>query len=398
MKKIIFLAIGFPNVSKSTNIYTDLIHKFHEKGHNVLVLAPVRNSEEVGMQIEGGVKVLRVETLPLFNVGTLKKGIANVLLSRQYKDALRKNKIKLDFDLILMATPPITLANVASWLKKRTGGKLYLILRDIFPQNAVDLKMMKPYGFIHSYFRKKEIKLYKVFDFIGCMSPANVEYVKNNNPSIEHSKLHLLPNWENLPKYSDTAVSDDVLIKYKIKDKFVIIFGGNIGKPQKMENIIFLAKACLDIEDVVFFIIGAGTEKKMLVDLVKRENLDNVILENKIPKEEYNNLLRVADIGLISLSEDFLIPNFPSKVLSYYGNKIPVLASIDLQTDFGIILNQINAGLWAEAGKTDLLKEKLLTLYNDADLRKTMGENGYNYMKENLLPENACQTIMTKTI
>lgn len=396
MKKIIFLALGFPNIQKYTNLYTDLIHEFYKNGHDVLVVAPADSKDEIGCKVEGGVKVIRVKTLPLFNVGALQKGIANLLLSYQYKKALKKHRISLDFDVVLMPTPPITLTATANWIKKKSKAKLYLILRDIFPQNAVDLKMMNADGFIHSVFRKKEVELYKIADSIGCMSPANIHYIMQHNPEVPSSKLHLLPNWENLPNYTETLDTEGLSNKYGLKNKFVVIFGGNIGKPQKMENIIDLAKNCQDIPEIVFFIIGTGTEKQLLIDLVKKEKLNNVILEDKIPKKDYNQLLRLANLGLISLSEDFTIPNFPSKVLSYFGNKIPVLASVDLSTDFGTILEEINAGYWAEAGKTEDLKSKLLLIYKDEKLQKTMGENGYAYMKANLLPEQAYQTVLSK--
>ncbi|WP_298505721.1 glycosyltransferase family 4 protein [uncultured Maribacter sp.] len=395
MKKIIFLALGFPDVSKFTGLYTDLIQEFHKNGHDVLVIAPANNKKDIGLRLEGGVKVIRVATLPLFNVGIVKKGIANILLSYQYKKALKRNKIKFDFDLVLLATPPITLTKTAIWIKKKSGAKLYLILRDIFPQNAVDLKMMKKGGLLYSIFRKKELELYNVSDSIGCMSPANVSYIERHNPKLNISKLHLLPNWEYLPNYNGITASDELLLNYGVKDKFIVIFGGNIGRPQKMENIIELANSCKEFKDIVFFIIGSGTEKQRISNLVKELKLKNVILENKIPKNDYNDLLRLADVGLISLSEDFTIPNFPSKVLSYFGNKIPVLASVDLQTDFGIILEETNSGLWAEAGKTALLKDKLMQLYNNPELRKNLGENGYNYMKDNLQPNNAYETIKT---
>jgi glycosyltransferase involved in cell wall biosynthesis len=397
MKKIIFLALGFPDVAKYTNLYTDLIHEFHQNGHDVLVLAPAENSKDTGLRLEGGVSVLRVATLPLFNVGTLKKGLANLLLSWQYKKALKKNKITLDFDLILMPTPPITLTPTAKWVKNKSGAKLYLILRDIFPQNAVDLKMMDGNGAIHTFFRKKEKELYNVADYMGCMSPANINYIKKHNTDVASSKLHLLPNWENLPNYKEGKSSEALLNKYKLKDKFIVIFGGNIGKPQKMENIILLAKECQDFSEIVFFIIGTGTEKQKLTNLVQEEKLANVILEDKIPKTDYNDLLRLSDVGLISLSEDFTIPNFPSKVLSYFGNKKPVLASVDLNTDFGTILEEVKAGYWAAAGDTEDLKKKLLLIYHNASLRAQMGENGYAYMKENLLPDKAYKTIIEVT-
>ena len=229
------------------------------------------------------------------------------------------------------------------------------------------------------------------------MSQANIEYIKTHNPKIEASKLHLLPNWENLPKFEDLGNIDDIKAKYGLTNKFVVIFGGNIGRPQKMENIIELAKNCTEIKDLVFLIIGKGTEFKKLNDSVTSLKLFNVVLEKKIPKRDYYNLLKAADVGLISLSEEFTIPNFPSKVLSYFGSKKPVLASIDLQTDFGKMLVETNSGLWGEAGKTELLKEKLITLYKDKVLRSQMGENGYDYMVANLLPNHAYRTILENT-
>lgn len=390
-EKIIFLALGYSNVSISTNLYTDLIGEFHRQGHDVLVVAPAKTSKDSGLKIEGGVKVLRVTTLPLFGVGPIRKGISNLLLPFQYKKALRKHKIKLDFNLILMPTPPITLVNIAEWIKLKSGGKLYLILRDIFPQNAVDLKMMKENGCLHKFFRKQECKLYEIVDSIGCMSKANVDYVKLHNPKIEDKKLHLLPNWENSPNPVDDKSIMSIRQKYDLQNRFVVIFGGTLGRPQKMENIVKLAESCQEIEDMVFFVIGSGTEKKR-IELFSI-NLNNFILKDTVPKDDYYQILAAADVGLISLSDEFTIPNFPSKVLSYFGLKKPVLASLDLQTDFGHMLEETESGFWAEAGNTALLKEKLLVLYNSKEERERLGLNGYIYMKEYLTTNIAYKTI-----
>ncbi|MBD1262688.1 glycosyltransferase family 4 protein [Maribacter polysiphoniae] len=394
VKKIIFLALQFSNAEKGNTLWTDLVQEFHHKGHDILVLAPALDESKIGLRIEAGVKVLRVKTNKLFNVGLLQKGIANLMLPYQYKNVLKKNKIPLDFDLILLPTPPITLIDVGLWIKKKSQGKLYLILRDIFPQNAVDLKMMKTNGLIHSYFRKKEIKLYEKSDSIGCMSPANVEYVKKHNPYLDMNKLHLLPNWERLPNFDVNGDVGSIKSKYGLSDKFIVIFGGNIGRPQKLENIVELAKSCSEIQDLVFYIIGNGTEKGKIANMVKTNKMTNMIFKNSIPKRDYYQLLRAADIGLISLSEDFTIPNFPSKVLSYYGAKKPVLASLDLQTDFGKMLEETNSGLWAEAGNKQELKEKLVKLYESKELREQLGKNGYEYMKANLQPNKAYTTII----
>jgi glycosyltransferase involved in cell wall biosynthesis len=392
-KKVIFLGLRVPDV-KTTDLYSDLMFEFLKNGHELLVVAPTYTGKHSQIVIENGIKVLRVPTLNLFGTNKIIKGLSNLLLPILFKRALKKHKVVIDFDLILLPTPPITLVDVGLWIKKKSKGKLYLILRDIFPQNAVDLKMMKSNGLIHSYFRKKEIKLYRACDSIGCMSPANITYVKKHNPYLSPNKLHLLPNWENL--HDDSITYDEAAIRkqYGLENKIVAIFGGNIGLPQKMENIIDLARNCQELKDLVFFIVGDGTEKDKIEKMVRSLNLPNVILKDGIPRNDYNIILSLADIGLISLNEDFTIPNFPSKVNSYYNLKKPVLASLDLNTDFGEIQEEINCGYWSEAGNTVELKKNLLKLYNSKDLRLELGQNGYNYLVENLDTTKAYEQIM----
>lgn len=394
--KIIFFAIAYQDTAISYSLYNDLMIELN-KDHDVLVVAPEYTKGKIGMQEESGVKVLRVKTLPLFNVGKVKKGIANILLPYQYRRALSKHKVKMDFDLVIMPTPPITLIGLAKKIKKLSNAKLYLILRDIFPQNAVDLGFLSKGNLIYKRFRIQEKKCYQYSDYIGCMSPANIEYIKRHNPEVDVKKLHLLPNWSRLPEVAHSGNGDrEVMEKYGLENKFILLYGGNIGLPQKVENLIDLATACQDLKEVLFLIIGNGTEREKIEGLIRNRKLDNVKLFQKLPKYEYVKIVEMAQIGLISLNEKFTIPNFPSKVLNYMAAKKPVLASLDCSTDFGEIIEDSGVGLWTYAGKTDKLKELLVYLIDHPEVRKQMGENGYAYLNKYLLPEQAAQTIISK--
>lgn len=394
-KKILFLGLTFPPIDKNTNLYTDLMYAFHEMGHEVTVIAPDEEDRKSSELVnEHGIQVLRVPTLALFGKNKIVKGLSNVLLSNQYKRAFKRHGLTADFDTIIIPTPPITLIDFAVWIKKKSKAKLYLILRDIFPQNAVDLDMMKKGGMIYNYFRKKEKKLYDQSDSIGCMSPANIEFVKKHNPEVAVSKLHLLPNWEKIHEWPKNQDENALRKKYGLENRIIAIFGGNVGIPQRVENIIFLAEQCQELKDLVFFIVGRGTEKDKIRALIADRKINNVILKDNLPRKDYNDVLALADIGLISLNQDFTIPNFPSKVNAYYCFKKPVLASVDVNTDFGSVQEEIGAGFWSPAGDTEAFKKNLMKLYSDLELRKTMGENGYKYMKEHLTPEKACLTIL----
>lgn len=392
--RVILLGLAVPNMDNSINLYSEIVQEFRKNGHEVFVVAPVMQGTSKGLHMEGGIKVLRIETMKLFGVGKFYKAIANLLLPYQFHRGMKAHKITLDFDLVLIPTPPITLMPLARKIKNKCGAKVYLILRDIFPQNAIDLKIMREGGLAHRFFRKQEKELYAICDGIGCMSPGNMKYIMAHNPEIPASIVHELPNWRRATPYPSHNQDAEIRDHYGFGDKFIVIFGGNIGKPQKMENIVALAQACRDHKDIFFAIFGEGTEKDTLAQQIATSGLQNIKVFEGLSGPEYFKVLQVADLGLISLSEDFTIPNTPSKVMVYYNSKKPILAAIDKNTDIGEILEEIGVGVWAEANKTEELKEQLLKLYKDPELREQMGENGYKYLLDRLPPERAYQTVI----
>lgn len=390
---VLFLMFVFPDMNKSFNMYTALAEEFQKDGHNVSVIAPADKGEKTSVKSEKGLNVLRVRTLPLKNVPAVIKGFSNLLLPWLYGKAIRKHKKDAHYDLIVIPTPPITLAGLAWTLKKKHNAQVYLILRDIFPQNAVDLGFFRKGGLIHRYFRNKERKLYRLADCIGCMSPANIQYIINNNPGLDRSRLHELKNFQILYE-KEFFLNQDLRVKYDLENRFVVVFGGNMGKPQQLENVIELASRCMKYQDVLFLLLGEGIMVERLSNTIREKGVSNIRIINTIPKREYQDLLSVCDVGLISLNERFTIPNIPSKTLDYFNVGLPVLASIDSATDYNMILEEAGAGLWSYAGNHDALMKNFESLYNDPELRKRMAQNGRDYFIRYLTPDKAYNTII----
>ena len=119
----------------------------------------------------------------------------------------------------------------------------------------------------------------------------------------------------------------------------------------------------------------------------------NVKLMLRLPKEDYNMLVRYCDVGLIFLDHRFTIPNYPSRLLSYLENKMPVICATDVNTDIGKIAEENGYGYWCESVKHEdftALVDKML-----ASDRKAMGEKGYEFLKENYLVEHTYNKIMS---
>lgn len=391
---VLFLMFVFPDMNKSFNMYTTIVEEFARNGHNVFVIAPASTGDKTRVKVEKGIKVLRVRTFPLKNIPVWIKGISNLLLPWHFKRAYRQYGQMADYDLIIIPTPPVTLAGLASELKKKYHARVYLILRDIFPQNAVDLGFIRKGSIVYRFFRSTERKLYAIADRIGCMSDANVEYITGNNPEISQTKVHVLENFQ-IPHVINKLKASELIKKYGFENKYVVVFGGNMGKPQQMENVLHLAKQCSELPDVIFILLGEGILTGKLRAEISERSISNIRLLDILPKTEYQSLLSICDVGLISLHENFSVPNIPSKSLDYFNVGLPVLASIDRSTDYGQLLNESGAGLWSYAGDQEGFKRNFDILYRDKALRKKMGENGRAYFMKHLTPDIAYKTIIS---
>lgn len=389
---ILFLMLAFPHMETSSGMYIDLVKEFEKRGHDVFPVAPAEKGMKTQVNKEGKIEVLRVCTMELFGVNPVKKGIANLLLSMQFKKAIMKYYRDQNFDLIIVPTPSVLFADVTAYLKVHYKAKVYLILRDIFPQNAIDLGLLSKKNPFYVYFRSKEKKLYRVSDAIGCTSLANVDYILSHNNEIVREQVHILHNFQ---KKEERRVPDFRLKrKYEIENKFVVVFGGNMGIPQKVENVIVFAKACQDIQNILFLLIGRGTEKEKIKKLINENHLNNVRFIDFVPLNEYKSLLQLCHVGLISLNDKFTVPNTPYKMCDYFDAGLPILASIDANNDLGQILKEANAGLASVAGNVSELKENLMYLYNHSEVCEQMGKNGQKFYDQNMTIENAYDTIL----
>jgi len=347
---------------------------------------------------EAGVHCLRVRIGNITKCGAIEKGISTLLIEKQYEQAIKKYFSKVKFDLILYSTPPITLVNVIKYIKKRDGAKSYLMLKDIFPQNALDLGMMKQTGIkgiLYSFFRHKEKKLYDISDKIGCMSQANCDYVLKHNLQVSKEKIEVCPNCieiQNL-QMSDNE-KKNIRLKYGIpQDKKVLVYGGNLGKPQGIPFILECLKRLRENPDVYLVIVGDGTEFAKLERFFDDEKPENMKLLKRLPKEDYDRMVVACDIGLIFLDHRFTIPNFPSRLLVYMQAGLPVLACTDRCTDVGQVIEAGKFGMWCESDDAETF-QKCLEMMLKENLWK-MSENAGKYLRKHYDVKIAYETIMT---
>ena len=404
--QILFLTLMKIYSPSDEGIYMDLMKCFAEKGHKVSIISPFEKKEvgEEEVISAPNISLVRCRTGNLFGVDMLEKGISQMRLASQYLRAIDKYFSGTKFDLILYSTPPISLATVVEKIKRSTGAATYLLLKDIFPQNAVDIGILRPF-MAKALFRSKEKRLYEISDYIGCMSPANVDYLLKHN-EIDSNKVEVCPNSIKVEADISGALSTEsfaksrendkekLFAKYGIPaDKTIFLYGGNLGKPQDIPFLIECIKKAYKVEKAYFVVCGDGTEYGKLETFVQEYKPKNLSLIKSLPKADYDRLARVSDVGMIFLDHRFSIPNFPSRLLSYLKEGIPVLVCTDKNTDIGRIAVDNDFGL---SSVSDNVEDFVLNVskLTDKALRLRLGKNGYRYLLENYTVERSYEIIM----
>jgi glycosyltransferase involved in cell wall biosynthesis len=397
--KLLFLTIVKIDNIEERGIYNDLLRKFRDEGHEVFIVTSLERREQKTTSLikANGVSILQVKTLNLQKTNLIEKGIGTLLIEYQYLQAIKSYLPEEKFDVILYSTPPITFSNVIKFIKNRDKAYAYLLLKDIFPQNAVDMKMIGNGGLIHWFFLKKERELYQISDMIGCMSEANRNYILTHNPVIPSSKVEVNPN--SITPLDIKCLPEElqsVREKYGVPlDKKVFVYGGNLGKPQGIDFLLETIENCTE-KKAFFLIIGSGTEYDRIYKWFHQKNPQNALLLAGLPKNDYDILLKACDVGMIFLHKDFTIPNFPSRLLSYLEMRMPVIAATDISSDIGSVIEEAKCGYWVKSGDLKQIEALINRFCEEGESYEQMKTNAWQLIKNEYSIEKSYDLITKK--
>lgn len=376
--KILFISIAWPSPGER-NLYSDLMDEFVMNGHSVTVVGTCDSELQLidKLNIENGIRVLRIVSGKIRKASHLKKALSLFTLNSRIINAIKKHLGQEIFDLIIGTTPPVTLSLLFKRLKKIYHAQFYLLLKDIWPQGSVDLKVLRKYGLPWLWLRLHEKRIYKTADYIGCMSQMGVEYLHSSNNFIKKSKLEVCPNCirpsANIPDVS----SGDIRTKYNIPlDACVFIFSGNLGIGHGLGFLMDAIKQLSDYKKAYFVIGGAGTQLKKLKERMKESSYNNLFLYEWLPREDFDKILAASDVGLILLYR-YTVPQFPSRLLSYLDYSKPVLCAVNNHTDIGRIVEDSGCGRSTIHGNIEEFINAVKSFAESRSARLEMGKAGH---------------------
>ncbi|WP_394392276.1 glycosyltransferase family 4 protein [Shewanella woodyi] len=279
-------------------------------------------------------------------------------------------------------------------LKREYGCFNYLILRDMFPQWAIDEGLISDKSPITSYFRFFEKLNYKASDAIGLMSDANVEYFNRLHPGYENLKV--LRNWADTNPYSSINLTLNVREQFNLQNKVIYFYGGNIGHAQDMANLLRLVNAMKHHSEAHFLFVGQGDEVELVLREKKDKNLTNLTFIPSVSQDEYKQLLTQVDVGLFSLARSHQAHNFPGKLLGYMVQSLPILGSVNLGNDLIKFINDESSGFAYVNGEDEQLLSSALHLLQNEPERHRIGCNAKQVLIKHFSVESAVNNLLNE--
>jgi glycosyltransferase involved in cell wall biosynthesis len=362
--RLVLVADAFPPMRSSASIQLwDLAVEIKRLGHDIWVLVPSSDISQSSVFEEmDGINVLRLKAHKTKDISYIKRAINEFLMPFLMIKNYRVSQVRdVQWDGVIWYSPTIFLGPVAWYLKKKSGCKAYLILRDIFPKWALDLELIKK-GPAYYLFCAVERFQYYIADAIGIQSKFDLNYF-SKIPFLKKEKISVLNNW--LSPASEVPCS--ILIsETSLSGRKICVYAGNMGAAQNIYPLLEVAKEMKEIEDIGFLFVGRGSQIQELKKYAQMNELVNTLFFDEISHKEIPSLYRQCHIGLIALDTKHTTSNIPGKFISYMRAGLPVFGLINAGNELeevvsinelGIVLSHAQSGQLNKVGLIKLLND-----------------------------------------
>lgn len=370
--QLVLVADTFPPLRTSGAVQLrDLSREFARQGHQLTVLLPAHDQHEPWrLEQFDGVQVLRLKAPKTKDVGYVRRTLAEFLMPFAMLRNLKRSPLANSrWEGVVWYAPSIFHGPLVSALKKSSACKSYLIIRDIFPEWAVDMGLMGrglPYRFFNAVARYQ----YSVADVIGVQTPGNKTYFSQwqQQPSRQ---LEVLQNWLDEPTQAKCPIRID---ETPLAGRKVFVYAGNMGVAQGMDILLDLAEKLLARPDVGFLFVGRGSEAARLKAAAQTRKLHNVVFFDEIHPDEIPDLYAQCSVGIVALDPRHKSHNIPGKFLTYMQSGLPVLANVNAGNDLAQIIRDEQVGQVCESNTVHDLRQLTTTLLDqiqtDPNLQK----------------------------
>jgi glycosyltransferase involved in cell wall biosynthesis len=390
--RIALISTDYPPLRTSAAVQMrDLATEMTMQGHEPVVIVPTAGLATAWeIEVLDGVTVLRLCAPRTRDINYLRRTLSELALPFLTYFQLRKSPLgNVSWDLVAWYSPTIFFGPLVWFLKRSSSCRTYLILRDIFPEWALDLGLIRK-GVAYLFFKGVANIQYAVADTIGVQTRSNLSYLARW-ANRSGKRIEVLHNWQApAPDVGSTIhISATPLAGRKIA-----VYIGNMGVAQGMDILIDLAQSMVDRDDMGFLFVGRGSEVPRLKEVVASRKLSNTLFFDEVDSREMPGLLAQCFIGLLALDPRHKTHNIPGKFLTYGLAGLPVLARVNPGTDLAHLINKEGVGCAVEGDSISAMRDFVEQIVGNPTAYAAMASRGRVLARSMFLPEKAVRQIV----
>lgn len=400
--KLLLLCMNYaPERTGIAPFTTDLAESLAARGHQVTVAttfphypeweiyAPYRRKRFL-RELCNGVTILR-RAIPLPKRATT---LRRILYDTMFGVTALWSGIRVrEFDIVLAVEPPIQAGVAARILATWKRVPYMLWIQDLALETAASVGMMRASPALAvgkaleqwSHARAKKILV------IARSFQDNLA-----REGIPVERITCLPNWADVQTMRANGNG------HALRDAFdfpttalLVIHSGNMGVKQQLENVLGAAKFLRAHSEIVFFLVGDGSQKNALVEMARRESLNNVRFAPLLPRERLPELMAAADILLLNQHPDLVGAVIPSKLLTYMAAARPIVVAAHPASEAALLVDAAGCGVCVSPDAPAALAQAIASLAGDVERRTALGARGRAYAENNFPRATALRAFET---
>ncbi|MGE6369817.1 glycosyltransferase family 4 protein [Planococcus kocurii] len=393
-KKITFVINYFyPDLAATSQLMTELTG-YLQKDFTITVIAAQpgyagENHQSKKLFEEGYVETIKVVRIKLPEVNKNSKVSRLKYISSYFflaNIALLKEK---GTDVIFTISQPPVLGGLIG-----TIGKLLKRSKHVYSIHDFNPEQAQAVAYTNN---QSVFKIAKIIDKLNCSYADQVLVVGEDMAETLRGRFEdeTVPNYTVISNWTDEDAIVPIekseptirgfLETHGLKDKFIVMYSGNLGLYYDLENLIQVADKFREQPNIVFLFIGEGAVKERIQRYAAEKNLENVKFLPYQPKEFLKYSLNSADVHLVVNQKGIKGVSVPSKIYGVMAAGKPVLGVLEQGSEVQRLIFESGAGVVIEPQNYEGVIHAIHYLHSlDPGELKSMGLKGRAYLEKNL--------------
>jgi colanic acid biosynthesis glycosyl transferase WcaI len=393
MRVLIVTPHYLPDAGPSAPLYAMLCEALVKMGYDITIIAGVPHYPSglvsknfkgfhVRRTVECGVNVVRVP-LPSVDRSNLWQRLLQLFVFQIQATWIG---LRCNYDVAMFSSPALAMGIAFAVLTVFRRKPAIYSIHDVYPEVGVTLGVLR-HQWIIKFIAMTECFCLKRAKYVRILSESFAPSL--HKLGVPDHKMKLIYDWVDTDLIHPLPRDNAFAREYKLVEKFVVLYAGNIGLSQGLESVIEAAQSMKCDPSIQFVFVGDGSGKAKLVAEAEQQQLKNVTFLPFQPRSKLPEVLASADISLVILQKGIGSVSLPSKTLSILASGRPILASVDEQSDISNLVKRSEAGVCIPPEHSELLVSAIRLMQNSQDTRDKMSRAGRSYALKYHSPDMA---------